>query len=531
MSAIALEQKTDLVDKFSAQEFNQSLRDINNSLYQVINKTGLDLTNIRKGLDIYSNARMSGFSVAGTANAITLTSSGCFADMPILDYFNGMMVFFKPSLDNTGATTINIDGLGVKNVKTLLNSDLQGGALSVNEYATIRYNGTYFELIKGSGSGDGGVVKQSTLTYKIKDEVFINPALTSNILPTGYVASATTNNATAFRLYDNTATAWASTASPVFPQNLTLQSPLAQYIQQITILNTASASIHIRNAIIQGSTDGSTWTDLLTITDRPNTTSYTETYSINSPQKYSYVRVSVSSYWGTTAALQVQEITISYGRNVLTQNIGFINAKDLSSYLNFPNEIDIDFNTTGLNGRATGVSLATNTWYYIFISAKIDGTKGILIDSSETGANANATFTTLGFDTNKTILAGVWQTKSASNNLRSDLINYAPYQYHYINQTETVLANGVQTLSLFPVVNIKVSLIMNTAANNVSGLFINYRGSATYQGITQNFTYLTLGAIDGAQRNFTVLTDTGAVSTNNNVSSAWYLPYYFEILI
>ena len=530
MSAIALEEKTDLVDKFSAQEFNQSLREINNSLYQVINKTGLDLTTVRKGLDIYSNARMSGFSVGGTADAITLTSSGCFADMPILDYFNGMMVFFKPTLNNTGATTINIDTLGAKDIKTLLNSALQGGMLNNNGYATIRYNGTYFELVKGADVGGAGIVKQSTITHNLNDPIFNNPSMTSNTLPAGYIASATTNDSTAWRLFDNTATAWASTTSPVFPQNLTLQSPLAQYIQQVTILNTSTGNVHIRDAIIQGSTNGSIWTDLLTITNRPNAINYSETYAINSAVKYSYVRVVVNSYWGTNATLQVQEITISYGRNTLTQSIGFVNAKNYSQYINFTSTSNLDMTTTGLNGRATGVSLTQNTWYYIFVSAKTDGTTGILIDSSETGANANATFTTLGFDINKTILVGVWQTQSANTNLRSDLMNYASYKYNYLNQAEAVLASGLVTLPLYPILNVKATLIVNTSANNVGGLYQRYRGSPTYQGIAQNYTNLTVAPLNGALRSFTVLTDNGSVYTDNYISSVWYLPSYFEIL-
>lgn len=83
------------------------------------------------------------FSIAGgTANAITVII------VPIIEYKDNSVFMFKASNDNTGATTINVNSLGVKNI-VIDNVALSGGEIvNGNEYF-VRYNlsNDNFELI------------------------------------------------------------------------------------------------------------------------------------------------------------------------------------------------------------------------------------------------------------------------------------------------------------------------------------------------------------------------------------------------
>lgn len=90
-----------------------------------------------------------------------------------------------------------------------------------------------------------------------------------------------------------------------------LQSPEANYIKSVYIKNEIETAQNFKNAIIQGSTDGSIWDDLYTITDRPNTVGYEETYTVNSNNKYNYVRLLITENY-TTSGVSIQEIEIEY---------------------------------------------------------------------------------------------------------------------------------------------------------------------------------------------------------------------------
>lgn len=94
-------------------------------------------------------------TVGGTANAITLTSSP-----PVLAYVNGLKLSFKATATNSAATTVNVAGLGVKNIYKLSGASLV--ALSGNEIVSgaiydITYDGTQFQLTNSTGSGTVGM--------------------------------------------------------------------------------------------------------------------------------------------------------------------------------------------------------------------------------------------------------------------------------------------------------------------------------------------------------------------------------------
>jgi len=99
-------------------------------------------------------------TVGGTANAITLTNSP-----PVAAYVNGLRLRFKATANNSGAVTVNVDGLGAVNVYKITGLALT--ALTGNEIISggiyeLNHDGTQFQL--GSGGGGGGISDRQTFT-------------------------------------------------------------------------------------------------------------------------------------------------------------------------------------------------------------------------------------------------------------------------------------------------------------------------------------------------------------------------------
>src|SRR5262245_11654817 len=80
----------------------------------------------------------------GTANAQAVLSGRTYTTIP-----TGLRAKFKvgPGLTNTGATTLNMDGLGDTLVKTTAGADLRGGEFVAGEYVDLLYNGTNWLLL------------------------------------------------------------------------------------------------------------------------------------------------------------------------------------------------------------------------------------------------------------------------------------------------------------------------------------------------------------------------------------------------
>ena len=78
----------------------------------------------------------------GEANAHAITLA------PALDaYIAGMPVFFRAANANTGASTIDINGLGAKAIKKNGNEDLAVGDILAGQIVTVIYDGTAFHLM------------------------------------------------------------------------------------------------------------------------------------------------------------------------------------------------------------------------------------------------------------------------------------------------------------------------------------------------------------------------------------------------
>lgn len=82
---------------------------------------------------------------AGSANTYTITYSPALAA-----YVDGERYSFRVAADNTGAATLNINGLGATTIKKMSSAgktDLAAGDLKSGQPATVEYDGTHFVLV------------------------------------------------------------------------------------------------------------------------------------------------------------------------------------------------------------------------------------------------------------------------------------------------------------------------------------------------------------------------------------------------
>lgn len=89
---------------------------------------------------LWKNATVPATISSGT-NALVGTASPVFTALA-----DGNGVVFSPLGGNTGAVTLNLDGLGAKDIKTADGSALTSGLLVTGTLYHIRYNGTHWRL-------------------------------------------------------------------------------------------------------------------------------------------------------------------------------------------------------------------------------------------------------------------------------------------------------------------------------------------------------------------------------------------------
>ncbi len=62
-------------------------------------------------------------------------------------YYTGMTVTFKPTTANTGACTLDVNGLGAKTIKKNVSTDLATGDILAGQMVMVKYDGTNFQLV------------------------------------------------------------------------------------------------------------------------------------------------------------------------------------------------------------------------------------------------------------------------------------------------------------------------------------------------------------------------------------------------
>lgn len=140
-------------DTLPATDFNANLRselqNVVTSSDQSLDPEGgpdTDVEMLGKAITIYANASQY-YQDSGAANAYVLARVGNLK--ALVDYIDGTTVIFKAGNSNTGASTINVDSLGVKDLVDSSGFALIGGEVIQNQYVVARYNSSTddFEII------------------------------------------------------------------------------------------------------------------------------------------------------------------------------------------------------------------------------------------------------------------------------------------------------------------------------------------------------------------------------------------------
>ena len=141
--------------------------------------------------------------VSGTANAIVCNGSAQSPTRPPIATLTGAgrlatVISLIPGTTNSGAVTINPDGIGAKTIQKLSSGSLtalSSGDLVAGVPYLIRYNGTVFVVDPGSGGGSsGGTANDVVVTYSATPTFNVpvgSLATTFNITLTGNITSAT----------------------------------------------------------------------------------------------------------------------------------------------------------------------------------------------------------------------------------------------------------------------------------------------------------------------------------------------------
>lgn len=104
----------------------------------VWNQFGSDVNGIITGIQ---NESYTYVNDTGAADAYVATLAPV-----VTSYVAGLRVQIKVANANTGASTLNVNGLGVKTIKTVSGLDLQAGDMIANMIADLIYDGTNFQL-------------------------------------------------------------------------------------------------------------------------------------------------------------------------------------------------------------------------------------------------------------------------------------------------------------------------------------------------------------------------------------------------
>lgn len=148
---------------------------------------GFKFTGLGAGSSANDSVRMAqlqsgaGFVLGTIAGTNTITAVGS----PTVTAYAANQVFeFIPAATNTGATTLNIDSVGAKNV-FLRNAACSGGELVIGVPVRVMYDGTQFQIVAT------GALVTTTTAQTLTNKTLTSPTMTT---PTLGVASATSIN-------------------------------------------------------------------------------------------------------------------------------------------------------------------------------------------------------------------------------------------------------------------------------------------------------------------------------------------------
>jgi len=161
----------------------------------------------------------------GVVNAYVVTLTGVSTT-----YSAGLRIQFKAGNANTGASTLNVNGGGTKNITFQDASALSSGTIAANAIVDVMYDGTQFLLMNdpagtvGTGdvvgptgaTGNAAAIFDSTTGKLIKDsKVIITPVANSSTLTIANNKTVTVNNTLTLSGTDSTTMTFPNTSATI----------------------------------------------------------------------------------------------------------------------------------------------------------------------------------------------------------------------------------------------------------------------------------------------------------------------------
>ena len=166
-------------NNLTAAEWNELPAEVQNVITGLgIGLSSGDLNQLGKAIAGYV-ANGNFYTDSGAADAYVLTLVGVKQTQP--SYTNGTLIRFIAGNTNTGASTVNKDGLGVKSL-LLFGAAVPAGFIEAGSTITAIYDGTNFKLIPFTGSSLFVYSNSSATTLKNLADLF-----NDNVLATGTV--------------------------------------------------------------------------------------------------------------------------------------------------------------------------------------------------------------------------------------------------------------------------------------------------------------------------------------------------------
>lgn len=139
--------KTDGASTLPAEEFNSHKNELQDFVAESGQTLALATTDqLRKAVSVFGRSLYME-DASGTPNVLTLARPNGLTDVPV--YYDGMTIVFSTVNANTGATTVTVNGLASKKVRTITDVDISSGTIQANKLCFLVYDSS---LDSGAGA-------------------------------------------------------------------------------------------------------------------------------------------------------------------------------------------------------------------------------------------------------------------------------------------------------------------------------------------------------------------------------------------
>jgi hypothetical protein len=354
-------------------------------------------------------------------NLITVTGTNTLIGTsvpPYTAYVAGMTLSFIPVAANTGAVTIDVDGLGAKQITFGGSIPLSANQLTANSIVTLEYDGTRFQLTSSSAGFDANVTSINGGQIAGFRNHIINGSMSISQRGTSFTGS---NIYTLDRWFNVNFSSGAYTVSKSSdaPANQGLASSLRATVTTATSVSSSdfaviSQKIEGYNIIdlINKSFVVSFWarsskTGVHSVSFKANAAFYVTTYQINAANTWEYKTVSVSGgirasdspnttngtglecFFALEAGSSFTTSTLNTWSNTSAfASSGQVNCLDTVGNIFAVTGVQLEIGSvaTPFEQRLYGTELALCQRYYYRMTADSGGTFGMGFNNSTTVA-------------------------------------------------------------------------------------------------------------------------------------------------